>query len=83
MLLIHGGIDDTAAWTEGGEERKFEGAKNNKATGQVASNSDRIVVLDDDGEAKHGDTNTRLAEIEYLERHKDKPDCKATASCRC
>ncbi len=71
--IFHGGIDDADAWTEGGEERKFDGGKNTKAKGQVASNSDRIIILDEDGEAKHGDTKTRIAAIEYLERHKDKP----------
>ena len=71
--IFHGGIDDTAAWTEGGEKRKFEGATNNKAKGQVASNSDRIVVLDEDGEAQHVDTRTRITAIDYLERYKNKP----------
>lgn len=71
--IFHGGIDDTSAWTEGGEERKFEGAINTKHKGQVASNSDRIVVLDEKGEAGHGDTKTRLKAIDYLERYKDRP----------
>ena len=71
--IFHGGIDDTAAWDEGGEQRKFEGATNTKHKGQVASNSDRIVVLDEAGEAKHGDTKTRIAAIDYLERYRDKP----------
>ncbi len=71
--IFHGGIDDAEAWTEGGEKRNFDGAINTKRKGQVASNSDRIVILDEDGEAKHGDTKTRIAAIEYLERHKDKP----------
>lgn len=70
--IFHGGIDDTEAWTEGGEERKFKGGTNTRHKGQVASNSDRIVVLDEDGEAKHSDTKTRIAAIDYLERYKDK-----------
>lgn len=71
--IFHGGIDDTAAWTEGGEKRKFEGAINTKHKGQVAANSDRIVVLDENGEAQHVDTKTRLKAIDYLERFKDQP----------
>lgn len=71
--IFHGGIDDAEAWTEGGEERKFKGGTNTRRKGQVASNSDRIVVLDEDGESKHGDTKTRIAAIDYLERYRDKP----------
>ncbi len=36
------------------------------------SNSDRIVVLEGDGE-KHGDYRTATRAIDYLERYKDKP----------
>lgn len=71
--IFHGGIDDSAAWTEGGEVRRFEGAINTKRRGQIASNSDRIVILDENGESKYGDTKTRLAAIDYLERYRDRP----------
>ncbi|MEW6306577.1 MAG: sulfatase [Verrucomicrobiota bacterium] len=69
---FHGGIDDTEAWTEGGDKRQFEGAINTKRKGQVAANSDRIVVLEGDGES-HGDYKTATRAVEYLEQHKDKP----------
>ena len=69
--IFHGGIDDTAGWDEGGEERRFEGKVNTKHKGQDRSKSDQIVVLDEAGEAKHGDTRTRLQAIEYLNRHHD------------
>jgi arylsulfatase A-like enzyme len=71
--IFHGGIDDTDAWTEGGEKRKFDGATNTAHKGQDKSHSDQIVVLDDAGEARHIDTKTRLTAIEYLERYQDKP----------
>lgn len=71
--IFHGGIDDASAWNEGAEPRKFEGAVNARPKGQDKSKSDQIVVLDADGEAKHGDTRTRLKAIEYLERHQDQP----------
>jgi iduronate 2-sulfatase len=70
--IFHGGIDDADAWTEGGQARQFEGAVNTKKKGQVAANSDRIVVLEGKGEA-HADYQTATTAIEYLERHQDKP----------
>jgi iduronate 2-sulfatase len=69
---FHGGIDDHEAWTEGGEPRQFEGGVNKGRKGQVASQSDRIVVLEGNGEA-HGDYRTATKAIDYLERYKDKP----------
>jgi arylsulfatase A-like enzyme len=70
--IFHGGMDDADAWTEGGEPRKFEGATNTAKKGQIASNSDRIVKLDGDGES-HNDYKAATRAIEHLERHKDKP----------
>ena len=69
---FHGGIDDTEAWTEGGEPRRFEGAVNTTAPGQNPANSDRIVALEGDGEA-HGDYKAATRAIEYLEKYRDKP----------
>ncbi|NOT60496.1 MAG: sulfatase [Acidobacteria bacterium] len=69
---FHGGIDDTEAWTEGGETRQFTGAVNTTAPGQVAANSDRIVTLEGNGES-HGDYKSATRAIEYLEKYKDQP----------
>ncbi|MDX2031158.1 MAG: sulfatase [Blastocatellia bacterium] len=70
--IFHGGIDDTDAWTEGGEKRNFEGATNTTAPGQNPQNSDRIVVLDGNGES-HPDYRFATRAIEYLEKYKDQP----------
>lgn len=70
--IFHGGIDDHEAWTEGGEKRRFEGAINTKRKGQVAANSDRIVVLEGEGES-HNDYKAATRAIEYLEKYRDKP----------
>jgi arylsulfatase A-like enzyme len=78
--IFHGGIDDTDAWTEGGEARGFTGARRPPNTANAAnangssraSQSDRIVVLEGDGES-NGDYRTATRAIEYLERHKDRP----------
>jgi iduronate 2-sulfatase len=74
--IFHGGIDDADAWTEGGEARNFSGARRPPNTGNTrgpsrASRSDRIVVLEGDGES-NGDYRTATRAIEYLERHKDR-----------
>lgn len=66
--IFHGGIDDTDAWTEGGDKRDFTGPRRDNAPGQVAANSDRIVVLKGDGE-EHGDYRTASRAIEYLGRY--------------
>ncbi|MGH9848093.1 MAG: sulfatase-like hydrolase/transferase, partial [Blastocatellia bacterium] len=68
----HGGIDDTDAWTAGGEKRNLEGALNTTAPGQNPNNSDRIVALEGNGESQADYKNTTRA-IEYLEQYKDKP----------
>jgi len=71
--IFHGGIDDTAAWTEGGEPRNFEGAVSGKKPPKdQAKNSDRIVVLEGNGES-HADYKTADRAIDYLRRHKDGP----------
>ena len=65
--IFHGGIDDFDGWTEGGQKRAFEGADDTRRTGQVAANSDRIVVLEGEGES-HGDYMSATRAIEYLKR---------------
>jgi arylsulfatase A-like enzyme len=70
--IFHGGIDDTDAWTEGGERRNFEGAVNTTAPGQNPQNSDRIVALEGNGES-HADYRFTTKAIEFLEQYKDKP----------
>ena len=73
--VFHGGIDDADAWTEGGEKRTFEGAiSDRKPPVNQKQNSDRIVVLDGDGES-HQDYKTATRAIDYLQRHgkSDKP----------
>ena len=67
--IFHGGIDDFDGWTEGGQKRNFEGPNDTRKTGQVASNSDRIVVLEGEGES-HGDYVSATRTIEYLQRAK-------------
>ncbi len=75
--IFHGGIDDTDAWTEGGESRSFSGARrppntSNPGGPSRASQSDRIVVLEGEGES-NGDYRTATRAVEYMERHKDRP----------
>lgn len=71
--IFHGGIDDTEAWTEGGEARGFTSARRppNNAPNRAAQ-SDRIIVLEGEGET-HGDYRTATRAIQYLEQYKDKP----------
>lgn len=69
--IFHGGIDDTDAWTEGGEQRDFEGALSSPP-GQNPQLSDRIVPLEGDGESHMDYKNTTRA-IEYLEKYKAQP----------
>ena len=71
--IFHGGIDDTAAWTKGGEPRPFDGPRSNKKPAKnYAQTSDRRVVLEGDGEA-HQDYKTADRAIAYLREHKDEP----------
>lgn len=68
--IFHGGIDDADSWTEGGEPRK-EKKKPVDAKERIKQ-SDRIVVLDGDGEA-HADYKTAAKTIELLNKYKDRP----------
>jgi iduronate 2-sulfatase len=74
--IFHGGIDDSEAWTEGFEPRAFTGAKRpppaNPDGPERVSQSDRIVVLEGEGES-NGDYRAATRAIEYLEKYKDKP----------
>jgi arylsulfatase A-like enzyme len=73
--IFHGGIDDTDAWTEGGEPRNFTGEQRppSASTGPSrAAQSDRIIVLDGEGES-NGDYRTATRAIQHLENYKDKP----------
>ena len=62
--IFHGGIDDTDAWTSGGEARVDQKTRKK----QNAANSDRIVKLDGDGES-HGDYRTATRAVELLETY--------------
>ncbi|HEV8368272.1 MAG TPA: sulfatase [Pyrinomonadaceae bacterium] len=73
--IFHGGIDDTDSWTEGGETRNFTGARRPPANSEGperTAQSDRIVVLEGDGE-RNGDYQMATRAIEYLEKYKDQP----------
>ena len=73
--IFHGGIDDTEAWTEGGEARNFTSAKrppSNADSAERIAHSDRIVVLEGNGE-NNDDYRMATQAIEFLERYKDKP----------
>jgi arylsulfatase A-like enzyme len=71
--IFHGTIDDTDAWTEGSEKRAFEGAVNPNLPkkNNQAQNSDRIIVLEGDGEA-HNDFRIADKAIDFLRKNKDK-----------
>ena len=73
--IFHGGIDDTDAWTEGGEPRNFTGARrppvNAEGPARVAQ-SDRFVVLPGEGESNE-DYRVATRAVEFLESYKDKP----------
>jgi arylsulfatase A-like enzyme len=60
--IFHGGIDDTEAWTTGGEARVDQKTRKK----QNPANSDRIVKLDGDGQS-HGDYRTATRAVELLE----------------
>jgi arylsulfatase A-like enzyme len=73
--IFHGGIDDTEAWTEGGEPRNFTGARRppvNPESRDRISHSDRIVMLPDEGESSE-DYRVATRAIEFLEEYQDKP----------
>jgi arylsulfatase A-like enzyme len=71
--VFHGTIDDTGSWTEGGTPRAFTGAIRPKDVApQKKEESDRIVVLNGDGE-EHGDYATAERAIAFLRKYKDRP----------
>jgi iduronate 2-sulfatase len=67
--IYHGNIDDVPSWTEGGEPRKQ--VKKPLPADRIKQ-SDRIVVLDGDGE-KHQDYKAADKAIELLRKYKDRP----------
>src|SRR6188508_6175 len=89
--IFHGGIDDQASWTEGGEPtdpnitergnpnfRPTRPANSDPARAVTAgvniadNNSDRIVVLEGEGE-NHGDYRAATRAINFMENYKDQP----------
>jgi iduronate 2-sulfatase len=86
--IFHGGIDDTEAWSDGGEERFFgEGATasvpredrdeplsdgDGKPALTKQQRSDRWVVLED-AAAERGDHRVADRAIRYLKEHADEP----------
>jgi iduronate 2-sulfatase len=88
--IFHGGIDDTEAWTEGGEPRgpnanianlnapsNTQDRSGPQAARDRASASDRIVVLKGEGETD-GDFNVAERTIALLRKYKDRPFFMAT-----
>ena len=69
--VFHGGIDDVPSWTDNAETRRLN-AKNRPNPKDRQRNSDRIVVLEGNGES-NGDYKSADQAIEYLEKYKDKP----------
>ncbi|HUQ69706.1 MAG TPA: sulfatase, partial [Planctomycetaceae bacterium] len=69
--IFHGGIDDTDAWSAGGVKRNFDGPSapaSKVTTKDRMKTSDRIIVLEGDGES-HNDHRTATKAIEYLRAH--------------
>lgn len=82
--IFHGGIDDTDAWTEGGEARSFTGARRPPVNAEGparTAHSDRIVVLEGDGET-NGDYRMATRAVELLEKYKDQPFFLALGSAK-
>ena len=82
--IFHGGIDDTDAWTEGGEPRTFTGAQrppSNADSAQRIAHSDRIVTLEGNGENSE-DYRMASRAIELLEKYKDRPFFLAIGSAK-
>jgi iduronate 2-sulfatase len=70
--IFHGGIDDQQSWTDGGEVRKKPGEVKKASPKERQKTSDRIVVLEGDGQS-HGDYRTADRAIQFLRQYKDKP----------
>jgi arylsulfatase A-like enzyme len=74
--IFHGGIDDTEAWTEGGEPRGANARRDAPdgpvQTGSHAAQSDRFVVLDGEDE-RGGDHAVADRAIALLRKYKDRP----------
>jgi iduronate 2-sulfatase len=68
--IFHGGIDDARSWTEGAEPAAKKEAKKLDPK-ERQKRSDRIVVLDGDGES-HGDYKTADRAIQFLRDNKGK-----------
>ena len=82
--IFHGGIDDTEAWTEGGEARNFTGAQrppSNADSAERIAHSDRIVMLEGNGETSE-DYRMATRAIEFLEKYRDKPFFLAIGSAK-
>jgi len=82
--IFHGGIDDTEAWTEGGEARNFTGARrppSNADSAERIAHSDRIVTLEGNGETSE-DYRAATRAIAFLETYKDKPFFVAIGSAK-
>jgi arylsulfatase A-like enzyme len=69
--IFHGGIDDPQSWTAGGEARR-SGPRPQVNREERRRRSDRIVVLEGDGES-HGDFQTADRAIEFLREYRDRP----------
>ena len=70
--IFHGGIDDAQSWTEGGGGPQEAQAAKKVDPKERDKRSDRIVVLEGDGES-HGDYSVADRAIEFLRKHKDRP----------
>ena len=84
--IFHAGIDDGAAWVEGGEARRYAddasekldgrdrdpGSKQPGETGNRASGSDRFEVYPGEGES-NGDYRSATRTIELLRSYGNKP----------
>lgn len=73
--IFHGGIDDTDAWTEGGERRRFGGGFISTVSpiqDPPARQSDSIIVMPGDGE-NVGDGAVAGRAVNFLRKYQDKP----------
>lgn len=82
--VFHGGLDDPESWTVGAEptsnraagnaatKKRSARAKTQAEIQQRRRNSDRIVVLEGDGE-NHGDYRAADRAIELLREYRDRP----------